>query len=108
MIREVIRTYKHSFIVASLLAISAVALSVCFAFSGPLLASADDTDSAETLEVIEDVAAQRDQAIEEVEAIIEERAANEQQGEQDLTATGNLERCQHRNARKGKRAECAG
>ena len=59
MIREVIRTYKHSFIVASLLAISAVALSACFAFSGPLLASADDTDSAETLEVIEDVAAQR-------------------------------------------------
>lgn len=40
--------------------------------------------------MIEEVAAQRDQAIEEVEAIIEERAANEQQGEQDLTATGNL------------------
>lgn len=90
MIREAIRTYKHSFIVASLLAISAVALSVCFAFSSPLLASAENTESAETLEVIEDVAAQRDQAIEEVEAIIEERAANEQQGEQDLTATGNL------------------
>lgn len=90
MIREAIRTYKHSFIVASLLAISTVALSVCFAFSSPLLASAENTESAETLEVIEEVAAQRDQAIEEVEAIIEERAANEQQGEQDLTATGNL------------------
>lgn len=90
MIRKAIRTYKHSFIVASLLAISTVALSVCFAFSGPLLASADDADSEETLEVTADVAAQRDQAIEEVEAIIEERAANEQQGEQDLTATGNL------------------
>lgn len=90
MIRKAIRTYKHSFIVASLLAISTVALSVCFAFSSPLLASAENTESAETLEVIADVAAQRDQAIEEVEAIIEERAANEQQGEQDLTATGNL------------------
>ena len=90
MIRKAIRTYKHSFIVASLLAISTVALSVCFAFSSPLLASAENTESAETLEVIEEVAAQRDQAIEEVEAIIEERAANEQQGEQDLTATGNL------------------
>ena len=90
MIREVIRTYKHSFIVASLLAISAVALSVCFAFSGPLLASADDTDSAETLEAIAEATEQREEAIEEVEAIIEERAANEQQGEQDLTATGNL------------------
>lgn len=32
MIRKAIGTYKHSFIVASLLAISAVALSVCFAF----------------------------------------------------------------------------
>lgn len=81
MIRKAIRTYKHSFIVASLLAISTVALSVCFAFSSPLLASAENTESAETLEVIEEVAAQRDQAIEEVEAIIEERAANEQQGE---------------------------
>lgn len=90
MIRKAIRTYKHSFIVASLLAISTVALSVCFVFSSPLLASAENTESAETLEVIADVAAQRDQAIEEVEAIIEERAANEQQGEQDLTATGNL------------------
>lgn len=90
MIRKAIRTYKHSFIVASLLAISTVALSVCVAFSSPLLASAENTESAETLEVIADVAAQRDQAIEEVEAIIEERAANEQQGEQDLTATGNL------------------
>lgn len=90
MIREVIRTYKHSFIIASLLAISAVALSVCFAFSGPLLASADDTDSAETLEAIAEATEQREEAIEEVEAIIEERAANEQQGEQDLTATGNL------------------
>ena len=90
MICEVIRTYKHSFIVASLLAISAVALSVCFAFSGPLLASADDTDSAETLEAIAEATEQREEAIEEVEAIIEERAANEQQGEQDLTATGNL------------------
>lgn len=90
MIRKAIRTYKHSFIVASLLAISTVALSVCFVFSSPLLASPENTESAETLEVIADVAAQRDQAIEEVEAIIEERAANEQQGEQDLTATGNL------------------
>lgn len=90
MIRKAIRTYKHSFIVASLLAISTVALSVCFVFSSPLLASAENTESAETLEVIADVVAQRDQAIEEVEAIIEERAANEQQGEQDLTATGNL------------------
>ena len=71
MIRKAIRTYKHSFIVASLLAISTVALSVCFAFSSPLLASAENTESAETLEVIEEVAAQRDQAIEEVEAIIE-------------------------------------
>lgn len=90
MINKAIRTYKHSFIVASLLAISAVALSVCFAFSGPLLASAEDTDSAEMLEAIEEASAQREEAIEEVEAIIEERAANEQQGEQDLTATGNL------------------
>ena len=64
MIRKAIRTYKHSFIVASLLAISTVALSVCFAFSSPLLASAENTESAETLEVIEEVAAQRDQAIE--------------------------------------------
>lgn len=91
MISKAIRTYKHSFIVASLLAISAVALSVCFAFSGPLLASAEDTDSAEMLEAIEEASAQREEAIEEVEAIIKERAANDQQGEQDLTATGNLD-----------------
>ena len=90
MLRNALRPYQHAVFVASLLAISTVALSVCFAFSSPLLASAENTESAETLEVIADVAAQRDQAIEEVEAIIEERAANEQQGEQDLTATGNL------------------
>ena len=54
------------------------------------MASADDTDSAETLEAIAEATEQREEAIEEVEAIIEERAANEQQGEQDLTATGNL------------------
>lgn len=90
MIRKAIRTYKHSFIVASLLAISTVALSVCFAFSSPLLASAENTESAETLEAIAEATEQREEAIEEVEAIIEERAEAEQQGEQDLTATGNL------------------
>lgn len=37
MIRKAIRTYKHSFIVASLLAISTVALSVCFVFFKPAL-----------------------------------------------------------------------
>ena len=90
MISKTIRTHKHSLIVASLLAISTVSLSVCLAFSGPLLASAEDADSPETLEVIEEVASQRDEAIEEVEAIIEERTANDEQGGQDLTATGNL------------------
>lgn len=90
MISKTIRTYKHSFIIALLLAISAVALSVCFAFSGPLLASAEDTDSTETVEAIADVSAQRQEAIEEVETIIEERAANDLQGEPELTATGNL------------------